>query len=230
MLTCVATARKPSGRPRATTTRERILFEASNLFARRGYRATTTRQIAEAVGIRQPSLFHHFPSKSAIAEALLSWDIDQALPYVEELAAAEGPAAVRLYHYLVHDLTHLANAPYNLTGLYGDDVLSDPAFSKWVRKRERLHGAVERIVRDGVRSGEFVPARPDLVSEAIAGITLRVLSTYSGRRRPSAEVADETASMILRGLLADPSTLPSIKERAARLERTGRPTPDPGIR
>jgi AcrR family transcriptional regulator len=228
MLASVGASRKPLRGSRSATTRERILFEASNLFARRGYRATTTRQIAEAVGIKQPSLFHHFPSKSAIAEALLSWDIDQALPYVEELAAAEGPAAVRLYHYLIHDLTHLASAPYNLTGLYGDDVLSDPAFSKWVRKRERLHGAVERIVRDGIRSGEFVPARPELVSEAIAGVTLRVLSTYSGRRRPSTDVADETASMILRGLLADPSTLPSIKAQAARLGKTLRPAPDPG--
>ncbi|MBI2238208.1 MAG: TetR/AcrR family transcriptional regulator [Actinobacteria bacterium] len=197
-------------------TRERILFEASNLFARQGYRATTTRRIAEAVGIKQPSLFHHFPSKSAIAEALLSWDIDQALPYVEGLAAAEGPAAVRLYHYLRHDLAHLANSPYNLTGLYGEDVLSDPAFSRWVRKRERLHGAVERIVRDGVASGEFVKIRSELVSEAIAGITLRVLSLYSGGRRPTDELADETASLVLRGLLANPSHLSKVRERAYR--------------
>lgn len=208
----------------AAVTRERILFESSNLFARQGYRATTTRQIAEAVGLRQPSLFYHFPSKGAIVEALLSWDIDQALPYVERLAATQGPAAVRLYHYLQHDLAHLASSPYNLTGLYGDDVLSDPRFSRWVRKRERLHGAVERIVRDGVESGEFVQIRPELVSEAIAGITLRVLSLYSGGRRPMDELADETAALVLRGLLADPEQLSEIREQAegwAVLEAAG---------
>jgi AcrR family transcriptional regulator len=200
----------------ATDTRERILQEASNLFARQGYRATTTREIAQAVGIRQPSLFHHFRSKSAIAEALLSWDIDQALPYVEGLAKAEGPAGVRLYHYLRHDLAHLANSPYNLAGLYGDEVLGDPSFARWVRKRERLHGAVERIIGDGVRSGEFVKVQPELVSEAIAGITLRVLSMYSGKRRKKDKIADETASLVLRGLLVDTSLLPGLRERADR--------------
>ena len=54
-----------------TTTRERILTEASRLFAERGYDGTSTRQIADAVGIRQPSLFHHFASKQAIMEELL---------------------------------------------------------------------------------------------------------------------------------------------------------------
>src|SRR5918996_2965322 len=181
--------RLATDRPKsATDTRERILQEASNLFAKQGYRATTTREIAQAVGIRQPSLFHHFPSKSSIAEALLSWDIDQALPYVEGLAKADGPAAVRLYHYLRHDLAHLANSPYNLAGLYGDEVLGDPTFAPWVRKRERLHGAVERIIGDGLRSGDFVEVQPELVSEAIAGITLRVLSLYSGNRRGAGDI------------------------------------------
>ncbi|MGH2596951.1 MAG: helix-turn-helix domain-containing protein [Actinomycetota bacterium] len=46
------------------STRERILHEASELFARQGYHGTTTRQIADAVGVRQPALFHHFDAKS----------------------------------------------------------------------------------------------------------------------------------------------------------------------
>jgi AcrR family transcriptional regulator len=47
-------------------TRERILREASRLFATRGYYGSSTRDIAAAVGIQQPSLFHHFPHKQAI--------------------------------------------------------------------------------------------------------------------------------------------------------------------
>ncbi|MFD8382255.1 TetR/AcrR family transcriptional regulator [Streptomyces sp. NPDC059679] len=46
------------------STRRRILTEAALLFRRHGYRGTSTRQIAEAVGIKQPSLFHHFPTSS----------------------------------------------------------------------------------------------------------------------------------------------------------------------
>jgi AcrR family transcriptional regulator len=198
------------------STRERILFEASFLFARRGYHATTTREIAEAVGIRQPSLFHHFESKGAIADALLEWDLGHILPYAQALASRNGSAAVRLYTYLIHDLKHLTLAPYNLNGIYAEDVMGDPAFAQWARRRVELHSAVERIVRQGMEAGEFVSIRSDVVREAIAGIVTRTLSLYSGGRRQRSDLGDQIAGLVLRGLLPDPLRLDEVRRAAHR--------------
>jgi len=46
--------------------RERLLAAASTLFAQRGYRGTTTKDIAEAAGITERTLFRHVPSKAAL--------------------------------------------------------------------------------------------------------------------------------------------------------------------
>ncbi|HZP90984.1 MAG TPA: TetR/AcrR family transcriptional regulator [Actinomycetota bacterium] len=196
------------------STRERILYEASNLFARQGFHGTTTREIATAVGVRQPSLFYHFPSKGAIMQALLASDLDEALPFVLALARGRGPASVRLYRYLRRDVDHLAGSPYNLSGLYTEEVMGDPEFAPWARKRARLHAAVEGMVREGVTSGEFVPVTPALVREAIAGILVRTLVLYSGRPGAPTKLGEEVAAFVLRALLSEPERLPEIRRRA----------------
>ena len=53
------------------TTRQRILLEALKLFAKDGFEAVSVEQIANAVGIKAPSLYKHYKSKHAIFEAIL---------------------------------------------------------------------------------------------------------------------------------------------------------------
>ena len=52
-------------------TKRRILDQALELFATRGYDAVSMGDIGRAVGIRAPSLYNHFPGKQAIFEAIV---------------------------------------------------------------------------------------------------------------------------------------------------------------
>lgn len=52
-------------------TPERILDAAEDIFAERGYTATSLGDIADRVGIRSPSLYNHFRNKEALYEAVL---------------------------------------------------------------------------------------------------------------------------------------------------------------
>lgn len=52
-------------------TKERILNEALKLFAQKGYEAVGVTEIAEAVGIKAPSLYKHYKNKRAIFDSIL---------------------------------------------------------------------------------------------------------------------------------------------------------------
>ncbi|MDO8211287.1 TetR/AcrR family transcriptional regulator [Conexibacter sp. CPCC 206217] len=68
-----------------------VLGLAAELFARDGYASTTVRDIADAAGILSGSLYHHFPSKEAIADAIISPLLSEVLTSYEAIVAAGGP-------------------------------------------------------------------------------------------------------------------------------------------
>ena len=68
---------------------------AGDLFAEKGFRATTVREIADAAGILSGSLYHHFDSKESIADEILSSFLNEVLTDYRAAAASAGrPRAV----------------------------------------------------------------------------------------------------------------------------------------
>ena len=66
----------PEGK-RVAPTRDRILDEAFGLFADRGFHAVSVRDIAAAAGIKDASLYNHFPGKQALFDAIIARELDR---------------------------------------------------------------------------------------------------------------------------------------------------------
>jgi AcrR family transcriptional regulator len=83
-----------------TSTREQILVAASRLFADHGYEGTSLNDIADAVGIRRPSLLHHFPSKEALYHEVFALAIADFVDRIEQSVAGNREGWRLLEHSL----------------------------------------------------------------------------------------------------------------------------------
>ena len=143
------------GTPRRQwSTHDRILAEASQLFSAYGFRGASTRQIAERVGIRQPSLFKHFASKRAILAELAIFDMDVPAGHAESAAAASGSAIDRFAGYVAWDLEWYRTMPFDLRGMTSDLVRSEGLIEAQ-EAVDRWNAAIDRLLQQGVAKGEF---------------------------------------------------------------------------
>ncbi|NMO56983.1 TetR/AcrR family transcriptional regulator [Actinoplanes sp. TBRC 11911] len=148
------------GRPRSGarrlpegTARAEILDAAAELFAQRGYAATSTRMIAEMVGVRQASLYYHFDTKEQILAELLESTVRPSLDYAGTLAGREPADA--LDALVRFDVGVLLDARWNIGILYALPEVTGEPFARFRAERERLRSVYRRLVGDAV-TGDLV--------------------------------------------------------------------------
>lgn len=130
---------------RGRTPRAEILDAAGELFTTNGYANTSTRAVADAVGIRQASLYHHFAAKDDILDALLAETIAGPLALAERLREMSEPVHTQLYALALFDVRQLCAAQWNLGALYLLPELRTERFAAFRLRRDELRGHYETL-------------------------------------------------------------------------------------
>lgn len=158
------------------TARCRIMQAAVEAFGRRGYAATSVREIVEHAGVTKPVLYYHFGSKEGLMKAIID-EAAKAVSAVVENARLQGGTARELAIRLCAALLDLVRAHtselrvVHAVYYFAPELL--PSFDFRVFERLIL-GELERIVDAGIRAGELraVPTRH------VAVLVASVLSTF----------------------------------------------------
>ena len=144
------------GAPRSER-RTQMVGLAGDLFAEKGFRATTVREIADAAGILSGSLYHHFDSKESIADEILSSFLNEVLTDYRAAAASAGsPRAV--LEQIVRSTSHTLSRHRAALAMLQNDwtyFAGQPRFGylrKAVREIERTW--ITQLER-GKESGDF---------------------------------------------------------------------------
>jgi len=73
---------------RADTRRLRLVSTAAEIFSKRGFRATSMKEIAAAVGMSKPTIYHYFTSKEELLVRIYSDVLDESLDAARDTVAA----------------------------------------------------------------------------------------------------------------------------------------------
>lgn len=167
------------GRPRASgaaaskrEARLAVLDAAGELFTGAGYAATTTRAIAERAGLRQASLYYHFPSKEDILAALLEETVRPSLEVAGGLSADQAPVGVRLWALAYADIRLLGIARHNIGALYVLPEISSPNLARFRAERGELKGVYGALVAAAGVPSALLDIRTDLVFGLVESITI----------------------------------------------------------
>jgi AcrR family transcriptional regulator len=163
----------------AADRREQILAVARQLFARQGFRGTTTRQIADQARVNEAILFRHFRSKEALYWAVLddlmrqrnSRGNLQAL--IEERAGMTGPAADEdFFSAIAEGILERARREPTLLRLFLFSALERHSLSqKFFRSHTTVYwDLLAKYLRGRMRSGEFRTMNPLLAARSFIGM------------------------------------------------------------
>lgn len=204
-----------TGRPRTAGTsptglgtREDILHAGARLFCSVGYGSTSTHALAEVAGVRQATLYHHFPGKHAVLLELLLGTVQPSLAAARTLLARDEPAPARLWALCAGDVRLLCEGEDNLGALYLLPELDDERFAPFHARRDELEAAYRELVAAcGVPPADVVRTT-GLVLGLVESVILQ-------RRRAPGTLDDRTAAAVADAALALVGLEPADRRRHA---------------
>ncbi len=205
----VTTSRRNNARsgeqPGQGSGRRQALIEiAAELFAERGFRSTTVREIGDAAGVLSGSLYHHFDSKETIIEEILSSYLDSLMTTYTEIVARQQDPESTLRALITAAFVSLGPHRAAITVIQNERTyLSQfPRFAYLTKTEADVRRIWVKVIEDGIAQGIF---RDDL-DPVIAYRFLRdsvwvAVRWFTPSGKLSAEqLADQYLRLVMEGL------------------------------
>jgi AcrR family transcriptional regulator len=174
--------------------RQQLFAVAIELFAQRGYRATTMDDIAEAAGVTKPLLYQHFSSKRALYLELVDSIARDLLEAIQRaVGEAEGPRQqVELGFAAYFRLVVSHEAEFRL--LYGRDHADDEELGRALRAVEdAIAEAIDPLIDAGLDDDHR-----RLLAYGIVGMAEGVSRRFLQQRPTTGAEVDEEAQRLAR--------------------------------
>jgi len=203
----MAPRRRPSTTRRDLVSNQ-ILERAAALFAERGFANTSLQEVADALEISRPALYHYIRSKDDLLAALVRGITQQTAASLGEIAGDPELEPLEKLGRAIRDmvLRIAANPARFRLLLASEDMLPEPLAAEHQEARRLALHHLSDIIRTGVDSGELRRVDEAIAAFAVLGMCNWVAQWYSADREGAAapeRLADELAAIGIAGLSAD---------------------------
>jgi AcrR family transcriptional regulator len=184
--------------------REELLAIAASLFATKGYRNTTVRDIADAAGILSGSLYHHFDSKESMVDEILKTFQDELFGRYDEILASEADARSRFEEAVRASVEAIDEHPHEVAIFQNeaDHLSQTERFAYLAERKNQSREVWMTLLRDGVSEGQLRDDLDlDLVYRFVRDTVWVAVRWYRpGGALTHGDVADQYLSIILDGI------------------------------
>ena len=184
--------------------REELLRIAADLFASKGFKATTVRDIADAAGILSGSLYHHFDSKESMVDELLTSFQTELFSTYETILASDADARTKLEQTVRASFEAIDQHPAEVAIFQNeaDQLALNERFAYLPERNRQSREVWMTLLREGVESGQL---RPDLDVELVYRFIRDTVWVAVRWYRPGGElsheaVADQYLTFLLEGI------------------------------
>ena len=207
------------GRPRAEgqageePVEEEILDAARQLFKTKGFSATSTREIATATGLRQPTLFHYFKNKAAMMNAIALKAVEPEIEFLKNESENPQTPDVALYRYVRFVVYNLHTNPNVIGSPTRFPELTREEYPEFWQQYDLVRKTMQTLIGQGVKEGFFIEVDPKLASAQLFALMEYTLDT-PGSKSKANEAASLAAKLVLRGLLVKTNRIQKIEQIA----------------
>lgn len=192
--------------PGAVSRRDELLELVAAMFADRGLRATTVRDIADAAGILSGSLYHHFASKEEMVDEVLRGFLGWLFDRYREVIATEPNPMQRLQGLFMASFDAIEHRHAQVV-IYQDEakrLSSQPRFSYLAERNIEQRKMWVDVLNEGIEQGYFRPdIDVDLVYRFIRDTTWVSVRWYQpGGPLTAEQVGRQYLSIVLGGIAA----------------------------
>lgn len=186
------------------TTREKVKLTAKRLFRERGYAAVGMRELAEAVGIRAPSLYNHYKSKDDILREICFELAEQFYKAFEEAAATEDKSVKKLRAAIKAHISVIAANIDSAEVFFHEWIfLEQPNLSKFKKLRFEYEMMFRDIIDKGIKRGDFKKMNSKLTAFTIfSALNATYEFMRSSEKYTQEQMAEDIADLLLKGLKA----------------------------